>query len=270
MPQHRASAILGTLAVAAFAVGALSGCAPAVHEASTSSHTARAEASASSLPTVTPTPATSVPPTVLPQAPLPSNVLFRITGVATTKEHAVADFVETVYRPVVSTSADIAQITKDCPASGWPQNYPNPAMVHATVTVTLRAGSPAWTEYTPAGLGFQLGNLSSWKGPWADPSTVGCGAPTPIKVPGTASGVAPASPGSHPVGAGDGEGWFNGIYGFSATNNTNGALPSNLVVLSSCALQVSAYAVAQNAKVASWPSQMQDEPGFTCWFGNKG
>jgi hypothetical protein len=68
-------------------------------------------------------------------------------------------------------------------------------------------------------------------------------------------------------------GWFNGFYGFSQTyvgDDPNGPADSLDVKLSNCALQLGPLALAGNPDTASWVTESQGDPGFTCGFGPTG
>jgi hypothetical protein len=262
--------IAGSLCTAALVAGALSGCAAKVAGGPSAAKTQNGSVSIahpSATATVKPkTPTPTPTPTGFPA--LPADAMWRIRATVTGGNGAIADVVETVYKPVAWTPADNTLVTNQCPASGWPSNYPTPIGMHSTVTATLRAGSKPWTEYSPVGLGFILGNLSAWTGTFYDMSPVNCGAGTPLTIPGSATGVAPLSPASDPSGVSGGEGWYNGFYGFAATYDGNDSMPAGLVTLSNCSLQLSAYAIAANPAVASWATEAQPQQGGgTCWYG---
>jgi hypothetical protein len=204
-------------------------------------------------------------------APLPADALFRVTATATAPSGAVADLTLTVFAPKPLSSAESAKLTSDCPNQGWPGNYPNPTAIRATATATLHPGSPAWTSYSPVGFGPTLGNLSVWTGKFTAPYD--CTAPEGMLVPSTATAVAPISPANSPAGVQGGMGWYNGIYGFSQTydgDDPNGPAASLDVKLSNCALQLGPLALAGNPDTASWVTEPQGDPGFTCGFGPTG
>jgi hypothetical protein len=224
-------------------------------------------------PTAGPTGSMSATPSVTPSAaavPLPATALFRITGVATAPDGAVADLTETVYAPSALSASEKAQITAQCPASGWPGNYPSPAGVRATVVAALHPGSKAWTAYSPVGVTPSLGNLAAWTGQFDASANFGCASPGAITIPGTTNGIQPVSPAGSPAGALGGTGWYNGIYGFwmyYGGNDPDGPPASLRVTLSDCAIEVGPRALAGNPATASWPTEAQDAQQYACWFG---
>jgi hypothetical protein len=255
------------IGVALLLFGALGGCAAKVTGGSASTAKGSSGTVAHSSAAATVKPKTPTPtPTELPA--LPADALWRIRATATGNNGAIADLVETVYKPIAFTAADNTEITAQCPASGWPQNYPNPVSMHATVTATLRPGSKPWTQYSPEGIGFILGNLSAWTGNFYNMPSTDCGAATPLMIPGSANGVAPLSPASDPVGQLGGLGWYSGFYGFSITYDGNDSQPSGLITLSNCSLQLSQYATTANPGVVAWASEAQpSDDGDVCEYG---
>jgi hypothetical protein len=252
----------GTVAItasvaAALVIAALSGCASAspTHDSSSHDHSgSSAGAGITAHPSSTPT--ATATPTPTPSA-LPANVLFRVTASATDlKSHAVVDLVETVYVPAPLTSAQNALLVKLCGNDQYPSDYPNALGVSGTLSATLRAGSPAWTQYSPLGIGAVMENEVAWDVKSAPSANLlGCGTMPPLMIPSTGTGVAAVSPASDPAGVAGGHGWYNGVYGWYITNDTNDAGPPGLVTISSCNLQLGAAALAGAPKVAQWPSE---------------
>jgi hypothetical protein len=249
-------------------IGTLSGCAsaaPAHHSASHSgsgtgagitahsSSTATATATAKATATATPTPA----PTL---TALPANVLFRITATATDlKSHAIADLVETVYVPAPITAAQNALLVKVCGTSQYPSDYPNALGVAGSLSATLRAGSPAWTQYSPLAISVVMGNEEAWDAKFSpSKNLIACGPQSPLVIPSTATGVEAVSPATDPAGVSGGHGWYNGVYGWYVTDdidNEDTAAPTDLISMTDCNLQLGAAAIAAAPKVAQWPAE---------------
>ncbi len=252
------------------AVALLTGCAAGGSLPGPTGHPTRIAVPA---PTVGPTGSTSATPIATPGAaagPLPANALFRITGVATAPDGAVAELTETVYAPSALSTTESALITAQCQASGWPGNYPSPTGVRATVVAALKPGSKAWTAYSPVGVTPSLGNLAAWTGQFDPSANFGCASPGAITIPGTTSGIQPVSPAGSPAGAAGGTGWYNGVYGFwmyYGGNDPDGPAASLQVKLSDCAIEVGPLALAGNAATASWPTETQSPDQYACWYG---
>jgi hypothetical protein len=200
------------------------------------------------------TTATAAPTSAPTPSALPANVLFRVTASATDlKSHAVVDLVETVYVPAPLTSAQNALLVKICGNDQYPGDYPNALGVSGTLSATLHAGSPAWTQYSPLGIGAVMENEVAWDVKSAPSANLlGCGTMPPLMIPSTGTGVAAVSPASNPAGVAGGHGWYNGVYGWYITNDTNDAGPAGLVTITSCNLQLGAAALAAAPKVAQW------------------
>ena len=254
--------------IAILVVGTLAACAPASAKPSVAqSH------SVPSLPpkpavSTTPTPAASASPEPPAADPLPANALLRVRGVATGSNGAIADIVETVYLPLAPTAAETSALNTTCTYMGWPSNYPSPAILHADITLTLRAGSPAWLDYSPMGVGLNLTNTAVFTGSLVQPDAVGCSASGPVSIPSTATAIAPVSPASSPAGVLGGEGWYNAFYGFHVTYDGDGeSAVAQTVWLSECTLEVSPAAIAGAPKMADWPATTQPTSGYECGFG---
>jgi hypothetical protein len=239
---------------------ALSGCAAASssHGSSSRANTGSNTSGGLTVHTsATPKPSATSTPT---PAALPANVLFRITATATDlKSHAIADLVETVYVPTALTSAQNALLVKVCGQSQYPSDYPNALGVDGAISLTLRAGSPAWTQYSPLAISVIMGNDEAWNADFA-PSTnlIACGPQSPLVIPSTGTGVQPVSPASDPAGVSGGHGWYNGVYGWYVTDDIadeDTAAPTDLISLSNCHLQLGAAAIAAAQKVAEWPAE---------------
>ena len=263
MPRFTSRAIIAILVV-----GTLAACAPA----STKPPVAQSH-SVPSLPpkpaaSTTPTPAASASPEPPAADPLPANALLRVRGVATGSNGAIADLVETVYLPLAPTSAEIATLTDVCRYMGFPADYPNPAVIHADFSFTLRAGSPGWVDYSPMGVGANLTNDAAFSGSFVQPDAVGCSTTGPISIPSIASGFAPLSPATDPAGPLGGLGYYNAFYGFHVTYDGDGeSAVAQTVWLSECTLEVSPAAIAGAPKMADWPATTQPTSGYECGFG---
>ncbi|MDQ1545571.1 MAG: hypothetical protein QOH69_475 [Actinomycetota bacterium] len=191
---------------------------------------------------------------------LPDTALFRITATAKAHNGAVADLVETVYQPIAPTARDVALLDSQCNYPGvaslkgqptWESGYPNPLIVATTITSTVRTGSPAWSPdekvifyflgtaaYTGAFTGFEA---------YCAPGILG--------VPGTIHGVAPV-PGGDPVGGS--LGWASRFvsYGFNGGGNYPVTpVVGGDVIVSDCAIQLSAAAKAASTVAAAWAAQ---------------
>ncbi|MDQ1547709.1 MAG: hypothetical protein QOH69_2613 [Actinomycetota bacterium] len=248
---------------AALLVATLTGCATASPTHGSSSHVNNGSGGTGTIAHSPSTPTGSAAHTATPTptpSPLPANVLFRITATATDlKSHAVVDLVETVYVPAALTSAQKALLVKICGNDGYPANFPQAVGLPATATATLRAGSPAWTQYSPLGIGMVLASEEAWTGQYApSPELVGCGPQPPIVIPSSATGIAAVSPASNPAGGPGGVGWYNGVYGWYVTDdidNQDTPFPTDLISMGNCNLQVGAAALAAAPKVALWPAE---------------
>jgi hypothetical protein len=259
LSTRRTASIAATLAAGALLV-ALGGCAVASPTHGSSSHVNNGAGTSGGLTahtTATPKPTATVTPT--PTA-LPANVLFRITASATDlKSHAIVDLVETVYAPAPITAPQNALLVKLCGGDQYPADYPNALGVSVSLSATLRAGSAAWTQYSPLGIGAFASNEIAWDVKSA-PSTnlLGCSTMPPLIIPSTGTGIAAVSPASDPAGVSGGHGWYNGVYGWYITDDIDDEdtpAPTNLVTITSCNLQLGATALAAAPKVAQWPSE---------------
>jgi hypothetical protein len=257
MPSTRRTGVIAAAIAAGILLLSLSGCASASSSHGSSSHVNNGSHSSGGLVTHTSaTPRATQSATAAP-AVLPENVLFRITASATDlKSHAVVDLVETIYTPAPLTTAQNALLVSLCGGDRYPADYPNAVGVTGTISATLRAGSPAWTQYSPLGIGAFMSNEVAWTGDFAPSANLlGCGTMPPIKIPSTGTGIAAISPASDPAGISGGHGWYNGVYGWYITNDTNDAGPAGLVTITSCNLQLGAAALAAAPTVAQWPAE---------------
>ena len=244
---------------AALLIVALTGCASAAPAHHSASHNGSGSGTGAVAPHSSPTPTATATATPTPSA-LPANVLFRITATATDlKSHAIVDLVETVYVPAPLTSAQNALLVKICGNDGYPSNFPQAVGVSATTSATLRAGSSAWTQYSPLGIGMILASEEAWDAKFAPSSNlVGCGPQPPIMIPSSATGIAAVSPASNPAGGSGGVGWYNGVYGWYVTDdidNQDTPAPTDLISMTNCNLQLGAAAIAAAPKVAQWPAE---------------
>ena len=194
------------------------------------------------------------------RGPLPDTALFRITATAKAPNGAIADLVETVYQPATPTAMDVALLDSQCNYPGvpslkgqptWESTYPNPLAVTATITSTVRTGSPAWSPNEKVifyflGTAAYLGAYSGFEA-YCAPGILG--------VPGTIHGVAPV-PGGDPVGGSFG--WANKFvsYGFNAGDNypVTPVVGGDAIVYD-CAIQLSAAAKAASTIASAWADQ---------------
>jgi hypothetical protein len=244
-------AIAGLLAVA------LTGCTPTppkhvviakVHASGTAT---TPSGSATKKPTTTLAPKPKVP------APLPANVLFRITATVTAPGGAAADLAQTVYLPTPITSAQKAQLTADCPDSWgpdetdapWLNNFAAADTLTSTMTATLHPGSPAWDNTNNPVLSdfWAAGDFTgAYHTFQAD-----C-APGFITIPGTEQAISPIQS-VNP--SGQNWGWAGefGSYGFYGGGND----PANQdelgggAVVADCTIQLSSTAAASTV-AAAW------------------
>jgi hypothetical protein len=257
---RRTAAFAASIAAGVLLV-ALSGCAAASSTHGSGSHANTGPNTNGGLTvhtSATPKPKpTSKPNSTPTPTALPANVLFRITATATDlKSHAIVDLVETVYVPSPLTSAQNALLVKICGQSQYPSDYPNALGVDGAISLTLRTGSPAWTQYSPLAISVIMGNDEAWNADFA-PSTnlVACGPQSPLVIPSTGTGVQPVSPANDPAGVSGGHGWYNGVYGWYVTDDIadeDTAAPTDLISMSNCHLQLGAAALAAAPKVAQW------------------
>lgn len=191
------------------------------------------------VPSSTPSPSASTPPTPSSSPddeadPLGPTVLFRISVTATSPSGAIADLVQTVYRPTASTSlqaADEAALDAEC--GSWRAEFPNARFVVSTITATDRSPAGAgWGSASPAVVSMNgwpvfTGSVTSFQAPCA---SVQLGI-------GTARGVTP-------VAAGDADavdGWARVAYGFGIATDPTFDLSTTgpYVTLSNCSIELS-------------------------------
>ena len=251
------TALLVPILSAVLVVGAVSGCAAAHPSASATTHKAPAthkpHPTKSSTPSATPTAA----PTATFPPPLPANALFQISATVTAPGGAAADLVQTVYPPAAATAAQKTQMNTDCAGlsdpdaanAPWLNDYQSADMLTATVTATLKPGSPAWDNTANGVLAFYVG-FGDFTGAFLG-FEAGC-APGFITIPGTQQQLAPVQS-TDP--AGQDYGWAGqfGSYGFVGGGNDPGGpdLGGNAVV-SNCVVQLSPAAQAAGSTVTAW------------------
>lgn len=238
----RAAAAAATLTV----VIALSGC--ATHPTPKASPTKTSRAAITSSATPTPT-----------QPPLPADVLFQISVVATAADGATAHLVETVHTPVTTTStqaADESLLDTECEI--WRNAYPTLAFLVANVTTTVTSG--AWNSDKL--VAADMAGYPVWTGDQR-PFQAYCASALP-SIPGAARAVSP-------VGGGDPDtngGWGVYRYGFAIpTDPGAGESPSPTdVVLTDCAIQLGT-AAKESIFASTWPTTSQTDNGLSCFFG---
>jgi hypothetical protein len=206
-------------------------------------------------PTATPTHTVAAAPT---PAPLPANGLFQINAVATASNGAIADLVEVAFVPGPAAAGQTALLDAQCNYPGdaaaqgqpsWESQYPRTVYLNTTITATARTGTPAWPNATDP-VAFSFLPVSAYTGDYTELQAT-CAAGT-ITVPGTVAGVAPLW-GSNP--AHGPYGWATplGSYGFNGGGNDPGGPLSGTTVISACAVQLSATAIA--AGIGGWATR---------------
>lgn len=211
-------------------------------------------------------------PNVSAAAPKPSatptadpTVMFTISATVTSPAGAVADIVQTVYKPVAQTdnqAADYALLTD--PGSGcgdWPSVIPDPEYVVAIATVTDR--SPAGVSWPYLGVAFvNLMGRPMYTGPF---DTWGAACSSVIAHVGTVRGVTAVSSGP----ADTGFGWANVNYGIgtgAAAVEYEGWDDENIT---NCKLTLSQWAIDNSAIAAGWATETPPYPGVNCTFGEE-
>ena len=209
---------------------------------------------------------------VTPAAPVPSatpsvdpNVMFTISATVTSPAGAIADVVQTVYKPVAQTDnqdADHALLTD--PESGcgdWPSVIPDPLYVVAVATVTDR--SPAGVSWPDLGVAFvDLMGRPMYTGPY---DTWGAACSSVIAHVGTVRGVTAVSSGP----ADTGYGWANVNYGISTGGSGQEYAGWDDENITNCKLTLSQWAIDNSAIAASWATKTQLYPGSFCTFGEE-
>jgi hypothetical protein len=226
-----------------------------------------------STPVATPVATPVVAPTPTPTRPAPPavdpNILFTITATATAtgSNHARADLVQRVYRPVATTvhmASDLALLDKSC--DGWTKMFPSRLFVTTTIVSKLQAGSPAWPTTKIEPIGADMDGYPAFSGDWL-PFEAPCSGGLLKSLPGTIHGVMPV-PTTGP--ADSKTGWTKAIYGFGvAYDGDPSEIPAGYQVqITHCHITLGAAAKA-NAIAASWPSHPQTYGGtLGCEFGS--
>ena len=235
------------LAATAAALLCLTACAP--HPApSSSAHSGPTSAT----PTATPTPT---------EAPLPDDVLFKISVTATAPNGAVAKLTETVHAPVASTdqqSADETQLDNEC--DSWRTAFSSTQFVVGQVQAILVSGTWDPNQVIAA----DMAGYPVWQGD-EQPFQAFCASARP-SVPGSARAVSPVGAGTDP----DRDGaWAIYRYGFGVDTDpsTDSDGPSATdAVLSHCSIQLGA-AAHTSVFASSWPASAQTTKGLSCYFG---
>lgn len=208
-----------------------------------------------------PTPTATPTPTGVPDA-LGPDILFRISVTATNPNGAVADLVQTVYRPVAATdmqAADEAALDAQC--GSWRTAFPDRRFVVTTITVTDRspAGS-GWGTVPPAVVSMNgwpvfTGSMTSFQAYCAS---------VQVKV-GETRGVTPVVSGDPDAV----DGWARVLYGFGIATDpsfdlsTKGPYPT----FSDCSIELSQFAVDESPTAAGWADTAQVFPLYGCEFG---
>jgi hypothetical protein len=226
---------------------ALSGCA---QQPTKPTRAAPTTSSARATPSPTPTPTAP---------PLPADVLFRLSTVATAPNGATALLIETVHVPVTATAtqaADEAQLDTEC--DGWRSAYTSTKFLVADVITTVTAGS--WTPNDV--VAADMAGYPVWTGDQR-PFRGYCATALP-SIPGVARAVSP-------VGGGPSDsqgGWAIYRYGFSVPTDSSAGATANAstVVLSSCAIQLGAAASA-SIFASTWSSSIASTSGLSCSVG---
>lgn len=242
------SALVRTAAVAALLTAAvvLAGCAP--HSSPTASPSKTGRAAGTPTPSATPT-----------LAPLPDDVVFQITVVATAPDGATARLTETVHTPVAATSTQAADETLlDNECDSWRNAFPSIKFLVANVTTQVTAGT--WNADNA--IAVDMAGYPVWTGDQR-PFQAYCASSLP-SIPGSARAVSP-------VGGGDPDtdgGWGIYRYGFAIpTDPSAGNSPAATnVVLSRCRVQLGT-AAKDSVFAGSWPTTAQTDNGLSCLFG---
>jgi hypothetical protein len=266
MTHARSLAVFTAIAV----IGMLAACTPSGPAAGptppgTTPTTAATVAGATPVatPLVTPTAAPKAPPAVDP------TILFTITATATAtgSNHASADLVQRVYRPVATTvhmASDLALLDSSC--DGWKKMFPSRLFVTTTITAKLRAGSPAWPTKNIEPIGADMDGYPAFSGDWA-PFEAACSGGLLKTLPGSIHGVMPV-PTTMP--ADSKTGWTQAIYGFGiAYDDDPSDIPASYKVqITNCHITLGAAARA-NGIAATWPSHPHTYGGkLGCEFGS--
>jgi len=232
-------------ALAAAALLALTACAP--HPSPSS--TAHGSSTTSATPTASATPSA---------APLPVDVLFQITVIATAPNGAMARLTETVHAPVATTdqqSDDEAQLDNEC--DSWRSAFSSTKFVVGQVQAILVSGSWDPNQVIAA----DMAGYPVWQGDQR-PFQGFCASALP-SIPGGARAVSP-------VGGGDPDhdgGWAIYRYGFGVPAEPGADGPSSTdVVLSHCSIRVGS-AAHDSVFASSWAATLQSAKGESCYFG---
>lgn len=242
------SVLVRTAAVAALLTVAVvvTGCAPHPSATPSPSKTSRA----ASTPTPTPTPTLT---------PLPDDVAFQITVVATAPDGATARLTETVHAPVVATSTQTADETLlDNECDSWRKAFPSIKFLVANVTTQVTAGS--WNPDNA--IAVDMAGYPVWTGDQR-PFQAYCASSLP-SIPGSARAVSPVG-GDDPDRDG---GWGIYRYGFAVpTDPAAGDTPAaSDIVLSKCRIQLGT-AASDSVFAGTWPTTAQTDNGLSCFFG---
>jgi hypothetical protein len=238
--------VAATTALVLVAALALSGCAPHPSASAGPSHTNKAAAS--------PTP--SATPTL---SPLPADVLFQISVVATAPDGASARLVEIVHAPVAATNTQAADETLlDNECDSWRNAFSTTKFLVGNVTTTVTSGT--WNSDNV--IASDMAGYPVWTGDQR-PFQAYCASALP-SIPGSTRAVSP-------VGGDDADtdgGWGIYRYGFAIpTDPSAGDSPAATdVVLSACTIQLGS-AASDSVFAGTWPSTPQTDNGLSCFFG---
>lgn len=208
----------------------------------------------------TPSPsATSPSPT---QSALDPDILFRISVTAHDPNGAVADLVQTVYKPQSTTSnmaADLAELDNQC--TGWQSAYPNPQYVETEIDVTDQSpdgaswGSGPVAIVSMDGAPVFSGNFTTFQ---AYCASVGV-------MLGNTHGITPVASGNPDAI----RGWAQVLYGFGVATDPQFDLTTvgPYVTFTDCQIELSQFAIDNSAVAASWAGATQTYPLYVCSFG---
>lgn len=201
-------------------------------------------------------PAPSITPSTVDSSPEPSetasaaavdtldpDVLFTISVTATAPNGAIADLVQTVYKPVASTTqqaADEAALDGEC--DGWRAAYPAPEYLVSLIDVTDRSPDGASWPHSVA-----VVSMNGWPTFSGEvESFMAYCASVQVNL-GSSRGVTPVSGAADAAG-----GWATFEYGFGIATEAGTDVPGPTdTVLSNCAIELSAEAQA-SAIASAW------------------
>jgi hypothetical protein len=189
--------------------------------------------------------------------PLDPDVLFVISATATAPNGALANLVQTVYKPVSTTNqqgVDEAALDSEC--TGWRDEYPSADYVISLIDVT---------DQSPAGASWQhsvaVASMNGWPVFSGEVDTFQAYCASYQVNLGASRAVTPVTPGS---GAEGPHGWAHILYGFGIATEAGTDTPGpDDTVLSNCQITLSAEAAA-SAIASAWA---WDGNPLSCSFG---